>query len=501
MKILKASEIRQADQFTILHEPIASIDLMERASGTCFDWLKSNLNLDKTIYVYCGIGNNGGDGLALARMLSNASCDVFVYCVGNPENGSEDFKINFERWKQTNHNTTLLSSLDKLPIHTKNHLIIDAIFGTGLTRKVEGDTLKVIKHINESGVEVISIDLPSGMYAEDNSSSDTDNIVQADHTLTFQSPKLAFLISDTGEKVGYFHVLDIGLNRSFIESCESQFFYTQEEDISSMLHPRELFSHKGTFGHTLMITGSKGKMGAAILASKSAVKMGAGLVTAFVPECGYSIIQDAVPEAMCRTSRDMDFISGELDWNLYSSIAIGPGIGMNELTKNTLIHLLKNYTKSIVLDADALNLLSSDSDLLKLIPENSILTPHPKEFDRLFGPSSTAYNRLMKQIEMAQKFHIFIVLKGAFTSVATPEGSVYFNSSGNPSLSTGGSGDVLTGMISSLLSQGYSNLESALIGVYLHGLTADLWSSQFNEAPMTAGNIIDNIPAAYKAIT
>jgi ADP-dependent NAD(P)H-hydrate dehydratase / NAD(P)H-hydrate epimerase len=491
MKILSSQELRKADQFTIESEPIASIDLMERAAAACFNWLSTKLDLSKRkLHIYCGTGNNGGDGLALARMLFRFGATVHVYCIGDPELGSSDFKTNLQRWKDLSNQFIQLTKATDLPIHQPNELIIDALFGTGLTRPTAGLPLQTIEHINSSKNDVISIDLPSGMFSEDNSMNNSSGIINAKHTLTFQSPKLAFLLADCGEKCGDWHVLDIGLDREFIQQCMSPFYLLEKTEIEPLLKERKRFSHKGTYGHSLLIAGSKGKMGAAVLSTAAALKAGSGLVSAFIPECGYTILQSSVPEAMCFTSQSEDHISGYQDWDQFTSIAIGPGIGTHSDTKKTVIHLLKNSKKPLTLDADALNIIAAQPDLMNFIPKNSILTPHPKEFDRLFGVSNSAYDRLLKQREMAIKYHVILVLKGSFTSVANTNGEIFFNPTGNPSMATGGSGDVLTGIIAGLLAQSNSPENAAKLGVYFHGQAGDSALKSILQQSITARDIV-----------
>jgi NAD(P)H-hydrate epimerase len=490
MKILTAEDIRRADQITLINEPIASIDLMERAATACFDWITANLQLNQRIIVYCGTGNNGGDGLAIARMLFQRGEDVQVYCIGDIEKSSPDFKINLQRWNKLNKPIHLISAIADLPEHHIADLIVDALFGTGLSRHLSGIAAEVVSHVNQANAEVISIDLPSGMFPEDNADNTLDTIIQATHTLTFQTAKLAFLLADAGEKAGNWHVLNIGLDDDFIQHCKSSYHLIEKSACEAMVKPRKRFSHKGTYGHSLIVAGSKGKIGAAVLATGAALKAGSGLVSSFIPECGYTILQSTVPEAMCFTSQSEDHISGILDWNQFTSIAVGPGIGTHSDTIRTVIHLLENSKKPLVLDADALNIIAAQADLLNLIPKNSILTPHPKEFDRLFGSSASAYARLVKQQTIAKRHNLIIILKGAYTSIACPDGKIYFNSSGNTGMATGGSGDVLTGIIAALLAQAYKPDHAALLGVYFHGDAGDAAMRSILQQSITASDIV-----------
>jgi ADP-dependent NAD(P)H-hydrate dehydratase / NAD(P)H-hydrate epimerase len=496
MKILSAKQLQQCDRFTIEHEPISSTDLMERAASKCAEWILSHVNLDRRIHIFCGVGNNGGDGLVIARLLHLEQRTVNVYIVGDSAVGTNDFNSNLNKWKALKDEVFHLQMKEDLPEIEKDDLVIDALFGTGLNRPASGIFSETIKHINSKSCEVVSIDLPSGMFSEDNPTNNNDNIVRATHTLTFQCPKLSFFLSDAGEMAGEWHVLDIGLSKVYIKEISSSHFFTEKKEMKNFIKERPKFSHKGTFGHTLIAAGSTGKMGAAVLAVDAAIQTGSGLVTAFIPAGGLEIMQISNPEAMVIRASDDDFLKGSTDFRHFNAIGAGPGIGTKEETVDFLRVLLSNYKNPIVLDADALNILSEHKELLELLPKGSILTPHPKEFDRLFGHSATACERLNKQQQFSSQYMISIVLKGAYTSITSTEGTVFFNSTGKPALSTGGSGDVLTGIISALIAQGYEPLIAARLGVYIHGSTADLWKAHYGNAPMTAKDIVDLLPEA-----
>jgi NAD(P)H-hydrate epimerase len=270
--------------------------------------------------------------------------------------------------------------------------------------------------------------------------------------------------------------------------------------VQSLLKKRKKFSHKGSYGHALLVSGSKGKMGAAVLTTKAALHSGAGLVTTFVPQCGYDIIQTSCPEAMCLISSEYDYLVGELDLSNYQSIGIGPGIGTQPGTSELVLKIIQHAACPLVIDADALNILAQNPDWLKLLPKNSILTPHQKEFDRLFGSSISAYDRLQQQIEHSKAHSIFILVKGAHSSLSTPSGEVYFNSTGNPGMAKGGSGDVLTGMITSILASNHSPKEAVTLAMYLHGLAGDKAKKKYTEYAMNSAQIIDCIPKAFKQL-
>jgi NAD(P)H-hydrate epimerase len=493
MKILTAQQTREADAYTIANEPINAIDLMERAATRCFDWIIKNYNAETAFAIFCGVGNNGGDGLVVARLLKQANYKVTVYIVEFSDNYSPDFKTNLERLE--NVEVIYLNQDKSRFVLRPNLVVIDAIFGSGLTRPIDGFIADIVHQINKK--EIVAIDLPSGLFAEDNRENNFDNIVKAKTTLTFQQPKLAMLFPQNYFFVGEWIVLPIGLHQGFIEGLHSTNYVITISDIKTILKPRAKFSHKGTFGHALLIAGSKGKMGAAILSAKACLRAGAGLLTVHIPAKGLEIMQTALPEAMCSTSDENDFIADVPELSTYNAIGIGPGLGMEKQTQNTLKLLIQNANFPLVIDADALNILSENKTWLAFLPQESILTPHPKEFERLVGKWDSDEERLEMQRQFAVKHQINVVLKGANTAIALPNGDVYFNSTGNEGMATAGSGDVLTGIITSLIAQRYSSSEAAILGVYLHGLAGDVAKENLTEFGMLASDIVDAIPKAY----
>jgi len=489
MKILNAQQIREADKYTIASEPIASIDLMERASLACLNWISDKYNNSNTIAVFCGIGNNGGDGLAIARLLTEQNYSITCYIVQFSENESDDFKTNLTRLKQTNCNLHIIRSESDFPDLKKNSHVIDAIFGTGLARPVSGFTAKLIKKINSFEGKVISIDIPSGLFCEDNSQNSQDTIIKANHTLSFEVGKLAFVSPENQNFSGEWHILPIGLNKSYIESLDTQYILITKDYIKEQIVPRDKFSHKGTFGHAMIIAGSEGKMGAAVLATSACLRSGVGLATAYIPQCGIDILQTAVPEAMVIENIGIDCLQGNYHQENDFTLAIGPGIGMNEATQSFVKSVFEKTSSPIVIDADALNIIAKNKDLSALIPKGSILTPHPKEFKRLVGDFDSDIEKLEKLKAFSKETSCYIVLKGANTAISCPEGNVYFNTTGNPGMATGGSGDVLTGIISGLLAQGYSSKNAAIIGVFLHGLAGDIARKDISEEALIASDI------------
>lgn len=497
MKILTAKQIQELDKFTIQHEPIASIDLMERACRAFVDWFTQHISTTKKTGVVCGSGNNGGDGLGIARMLHDWGYPVKVWIVRGLVPESPDFKINLERLPPKIAVSEIVTEADRNLFHDQD-VLIDAIFGTGLSRPPEGIYAQAIQCMNASPALKIAVDIPSGLMT---SLPSTGAVVQAGYTITFQMPKLSFLFPQSYSFTGEWVVADIGLNKKFITEAESPYYFLQKKDIARMIKPRRRHDHKGTFGHALLISGSMGKMGAAVLASRAALRAGAGLVTAYSPSCGYSILQTAVPEAMVITDPHDHFMTVTPEVDRFTTVGIGPGLGQEAATLAAFSGLLEKCKVPMVVDADALNLLSARRELWQLLPENSILTPHPGEFERLVGSWNDDFERLEKLKELAYETRSVIVLKGAFTSVATSDGRVFFNSTGNPGMATGGTGDVLTGIVTGLLAQGYSSLDAAVVGVFLHGLAADLAVPEKGYSGLIASDLIDFLPQAFLKVS
>lgn len=500
MKIFSAEEIRLWDQYTIEHEPILSIDLMERAAAKCANWLLQQYPDAVSFVILCGKGNNGGDGLAIARILMENKYPVSIYILEFGHKGTEDFQTNLARLnKLSNHDIHFIQTAKNFPHLQQGQIIIDALFGSGLNRNLEGVTADLVQHINNGGNEIISIDIPSGLFV-DRSSKDAISI-HADHTLSFQCYKPAFLFAENEESVGEIHILDIGLHHDYYQSVVNQFELLDDAIIHSIYKPRKKFSHKGTYGHALLVAGSYGKIGAAILSAKACLRSGVGLLTCHIPACGYNILQTSVPEAMVTTDFNSSFLTKvEDDLTKYDSIGIGPGIGTAAETKMMLPEILNSYRNPLILDADALNIMARQKDLLKLIPAGSILTPHPKEFERLFGETHTDFDRVSLALQKARELNCIIVLKGHHTFIATPDGKGFFNSTGNPGMATAGSGDVLTGILTGLLAQGYSSAATAILGVYLHGYAGDIAAKQLSNEALIAGDIIETLGAAFSSL-
>lgn len=472
MKILSPAQINKADQATIKNFPISSTDLMEKAASKCYEWIIEQFpDPSSRIHVCCGMGNNGGDGLVISRLLLEKGYKVHTYLICFTEKRSDDFNINLTRLTEMKASIKEVRQGNDFPIIDKEDLVIDAIFGIGLKRTPNGFTKDFIKHLNASNTTVISIDMPSGLFA-DRKVEDKEAVVKSTCILSFQTPKLAFLLPDHEAYMNYWKILDIALDQTYLEKVESVYHWIDHRFINEFIKKRRRFSHKGTFGHSLLIGGSFGKVGAMILASKAALKAGSGLVSSYIPKCGYSAMQTSNPEIMVEVDDEkyLQFFNIKTKPN---AIGIGPGLGTHSKTKKGFVEFIMNCKVPLVIDADGLNIISEYNDLLNIIPKDAILTPHPKEFKRLVGSWTDDYEKLEKQMDLSSRLQCVVVLKGAYTSVAY-QGKVYFNSSGNPGLATAGSGDVLTGIITGLLAQGYTSLQAAIIGVYIHGRAADI---------------------------
>lgn len=486
MQILTAAQIRTWDEFTIRELPIQSIDLMERASTACFDWLMENGYKQNSFSIFCGKGNNGGDGLAIARMLSRSGHEVTVHILEFGAKGTADFQTNLARLHQTDAIIKFISSAETIHPIDGRSIVIDALLGTGLNRPLNGLTTSVVQHINSSGNTIIAIDIPSGLFAD--KSAKGEAAIEASHTLSFQCFKPAFLVAENAGHVGEVHILDIGLHPDYLNTITPEYQFIDKDIVNAIIQPRKKFAHKGDFGHAALIAGSIGMMGAAVLSAGSCLRSGVGKLSCFIPGIGYEIMQTSVPEALCHIA-GADHIGTIDSFSGYSAIGAGPGLGQEEETAAMLQQLLKQSNATLVLDADALNILSQHLGLISILSRRTVITPHVKELERLFGASTNDFARMELAIEKAKSLGITIVLKGAYTLVATPGGMAWFNSTGNPGMATGGSGDVLTGIITGLAAQGYIPEQAAIAGVFLHGLAGDLAASAISEPALIASDI------------
>ncbi len=497
MKIFSAEQLYEADKTTIEKQEITSEALMERAGTQIFQWLHQRLSgAQVPILIFCGIGNNGGDGLVVGRLLIEHGYNVIVYVVNCSDKRSKNFLLNYDKIKNvTKKWPILLKGENDFPEINPEDIIVDAIFGIGLNRCPGGWVKKLIQYLNDSKAFKLAIDIPSGLYPN-SPLEDKEAVLKANHTLTFQTPKLSFFLPETSPFVSNFDVLEIGLDIEFLQQTEPLAQLISKAEAQRFYQARDKFDHKGTYGHVLIVAGSYGKIGAAVLSSTAAFRIGAGMVTAFVPKCGYNILQITIPEAMVITDKEEKFISEiTVDFEP-SAIGIGMGIGKNKATVEALKTLFKESKVPFVIDADALNNLSENKELLKLLPKNSVLTPHPGELKRLIGEWKNDYEKLEKVKKFSNKYEVVVVIKGAY-SVSVYGDKLYINTSGNPGMATAGSGDALSGVITGLLSQGYDPLLASVFGVYLHGRAGDIAAGQMGYEALIAGDIIDNLTEAY----
>lgn len=500
MKVFKTSQIKGIDAYTIENEPIESIDLMERAASALFNWFKNRYHKNRRIMIFCGPGNNGGDGLALARQLISAGFDTHCFYL-KAKTYSQDFSTNLQRLKNLTNGLHQITSETDFPEITSDDILVDALYGSGLSRPIDGIAAELVEHINSSKAKVIAIDIPSGLFGEANPVPNNNPVVKSDYCLSLQFPKLAFFMPENEQFIKHWVVLPIGLHPVAIENTPSPYHYTTASSIKSEYFQLATFAHKGTLGHALVIAGSHGMMGAACLCAQSVVRSGAGLVTMHVPRVGYTIAQVNVPEALTSIDSCETHITQFPELDRYQAVCVGPGIAQSTETQQMLVELIKTCRLPMVVDADGLNILSRNTEVLNSANNTLILTPHPGEFDRLFGKSQCSWDRLERAREMAQIYKVIIVLKGAYTRVVLPDGNVHFNSTGNPGMATGGSGDVLSGIITGLLARGLPPADAAIAAVYIHGLAGDLAADECGQISLCASDIVNYICKAFQHLT
>ncbi|ERI85946.1 YjeF domain protein [Bacteroides pyogenes F0041] len=501
MKIFPTGSIKKLDAYTIEHEPIASIDLMERAAQALTKEITERWGTETPVTFFAGPGNNGGDALAVARMMAEKGYKTEVFLFNIKGKLSPDCQTNKELVEMMEEvDFHEISTQFAPPTLTAEHLVIDGLFGSGLNKPLSGGFAAVVKYINASPATVASIDIPSGLMGEENTFNVKTNIIRADVTFSLQFPKLAFLFPENAEFIGEWEILDIGLSKEGIEEIETDYEILETEDIRYLMKPRNRFAHKGNFGHALLIAGSKGMAGASVLAARACLRSGVGLLTVHAPACNNDILQTAVPEAMVEADGSETCFASPTDTDDYQAVGIGPGLGRSAETEMALLQLLTQCQTPMVLDADALNIIANHRHELTHLPKGCILTPHPKELDRLAGKCQDSYERLAKARELAQTADVHIILKGAYSAIITPEGKCYFNPTGNPGMATGGSGDVLTGIVLALTAQGYTAEEACKIGTYIHGLAGNLAQKKKGMTGLIASDIVSNLPKAWQLI-
>lgn len=497
MKIFSKEQIYEGDKITTERQRISSTDLMERAATQIFNWMNLRMQGDQVpVHVFCGIGNNGGDGLVLARHLINHGYNVKTYIINYSTKRSKDFLVNYDRIKNTTNDwPILLSDAEGFPEINPNDIIVDAIFGIGLNRPVDDWVKALFKHLKVTKAFTLSIDIPSGLHT-DQVPEDENDVVWAGYTLSFASPKLVFFLPETAKYTVQWEVLDIGLDLDFLQSTVTEVDLIGKHEVLPLYQPRDKFSHKGLFGHSLIIGGSYGKIGAVTLASRAALATGAGLVSAYIPKCGYNVLQASFPEAMVITDSDDKKITA-INFDIEPTvIGLGVGIGTDEQTVKAFEVFLKANKIPLVIDADGINILSKKKALLKLLPEYTVLTPHPKELERLIGSWKNDFDKLEKVKAFASTYKLIVVIKGANT-ITVCDNKLFVNTTGNPGLSTAGSGDVLTGVITGLISQGYDALSATIFGVYLHGKSADIAVEGLGYQSLIASHVIGGLGDAY----
>ncbi|MDD5784206.1 MAG: NAD(P)H-hydrate dehydratase [Prevotella sp.] len=503
MKIFTSAQIHELDKYTIDHEPIKSIDLMERAAIQLTDSIVAEWDKDMKVVVFAGPGNNGGDALAVARMLAVRGYNVSTWLFNTSGRLSDDCKKNRDRLKDVKQVASFVIVTDEFdpPTLDAQTLVVDGLFGSGLNKPLTGGFASLVKYVNTSPAKVVSIDIPSGLMTESNEYNVKSNIMKADVTLTLQQPKLSFLFPENQQFIGHVEVLDIGISQEGIDKTDAQFYILEKSDITPCLKRRDPFAHKGSMGHALLVAGSRGMAGAAMLAAKACLRTGVGKVTVHTPACNTLPLQIGVPEVVLDVDSDTNVVSEAVDTDCFKAMGIGPGLGTNENTAIAVIGQMRRAQCPIVVDADALNILAAHKAWLQQIPVGAILTPHIGEFDRLEGVSTDSYERLSKAMLLAERQHAYIVLKGHYTAIITPGGRVLFSPTGNPGMATAGSGDVLTGIITALLARGYTQGEACAIGTYLHGLAGDIAARSLGEESLIASDIINSLPMAFKELS
>ena len=503
MKILTCTQIRELDNYTIEHEPVKSIDLMERAAKAVAQAVTAMWDRSMDVVVFAGPGNNGGDALAVARMMMEDGYSVKTYLFNIGNKLSADCAANKERLARGKGADSFTEVTDEFdpPALTRKTLVIDGLFGSGLNKPLSGGFASLVKYINQSECRVASIDIPSGLMAEDNSFNARTNIIQADYTFTLQQKKLSFLFAENQQFVGKIRVLDIRLSAEGLQKIEPQYTLLEEEDVRQLIVPRGDFWHKGTAGNALIVAGSYGMAGASILAARACMRSGAGKVTVHTPSANLGILQTAVPEAVVSCDDDAKAFTETVASENFDAMAIGPGIGTGETTAIAAISQIRRTQAPIVVDADGLNILASHKAWLQQLPEGTILTPHPLEFERIAGCRyADNYERLAKAADIAKSLKVYIIVKGHYSALCLPDGKTVFNSTGNAGMATAGSGDVLTGVITALLARGYCQKDACIIGMYLHGLAGDIAAKELGMESLTASDIINCLPKAFRRL-
>lgn len=503
MKIFTGAQIHELDKYTIENEPIKPIDLMERAARAVTRAICERWNKECPVVVFAGPGNNGGDALAVARMLTELGYHVDVFLFNINGKLSEDCEANKQRLtdcRDLKSFTEVIEEFDP-PTLDSGTLVVDGLFGSGLNKPLTGGFASLVKYVNQSSSTVVSIDIPSGLMTEDNTYNVRSNIIQADVTLTLQQKKLAFLFAESRKFVGQLDIIDIGLSKEGMVAIPSKYSILEIGDLRPRLLHRDEFSHKGDMGHALIVAGSYGMAGAAVLAVRACLRSGVGKVTVCTPKKNSFILQTSVPEAVLCIDKDESCFTEAVDSSGFEALGIGPGLGRNETSAIALITQIRRMQTPVVIDADGLNILADHRAWLQQLPKGIIMTPHPKEFERLAGNRfGDSYEQLSNACDMAVRLQAYIILKSHYSALCMPDGSVVFNSTGNAGMATAGCGDVLTGIITGLLARGYKQADACMIGMYVHGLAGDLAAAEVGVESLMAGDIIRFLPKAFKVL-
>lgn len=503
MKIFTCAQIHELDKYTIEHEPISSLNLMERAAKAITRAIEERWTAHTPAVIFAGPGNNGGDALAVARLLAEDDYDVSVYLFNIHNKLSPDCAANKKRLvesKQAKLFKEITQNFDP-PQLSADMLVVDGLFGSGLNKPLSGGFAAMVKYINQSPAMVVSIDIPSGLMCEDNTYNIPSNTIEADLTLTLQQKKLSMLMADCQQFLGELKVLDIRLSQEYMQKTDAEFCILEERDIRPRLLHRKDFAHKGDMGNALLIAGSYGMSGAAILAAKACLRAGAGKVTTHTPKRNYDIMQIAVPEAILQMDAEETIFSEPVDTEGFNAMGIGPGLGTHESSAIALIAQIRRGNCPTVVDADAINMLASHRAWLQQLPKDIIFTPHPKELDRLVGYSSkSCHERLTRARDFAERTCAYVILKGHYSALCLPDGHVEFNPTGNSGMATAGAGDVLTGIITALLARGYRHADACRVGMFLHGMAGDLAAKAIGKESLIASDIIQYLPKAFQRL-
>ena len=506
MKIFTNAQRKAIVQYTIEHDGVTELDLVERAGDGIAREIMSRWQPQQRTIVFAGWGNNGADALSATRILmrNGFNPEIYLFNIGGNRLSKECAKCKellLSEFPQVKLKEVVSEFLP--PELNSRCLVIDGLFGSGLNRPLPQSICVILRSINDSNADVVSIDIPSGLFSEWNTNLVNNNTIHATLTIAIEFPHLSFFFDDNAELIGEWTTVSIGLSQEAIRNTTYQYYLITHADAQKILRPRWPEANKSEYGSALICAGSYGMMGAAVLATRGCLRAGAGKVTCYSPQCGNTILQTAVPSAMFATSNDKTYLTDISLRHTYQAIGIGPGIGTRDDTITALGNFLKQCNAKqmpLVIDADALNCIAARPILLNYLPVMSVLTPHEGEFDRLFGEQSSSEARLRKAIEVSAFYNVVILLKGRYTAVVRPDGKVHINSSGSPALATGGSGDVLTGIITGLMSQSYSSEMATILGAYIHGVAGEICADEHGTFGTTAEDIAQNVGKAIKSI-